>query len=148
MVCPPLIFHDWAAVGCAVRDNCDPKGRFWAELRGSEAWEEKIGRPLTAIHDPVSEYTSDTARRVQRLFDGVKVGRPLWRYNQLWYQDPTLSQPRSSVEPRSKPDRAALHFRTEKQCMVRLPKSRAVVFSIHTWVLKRTSVISELQSWA
>ena len=107
---------------------------------------EKIGQPLTAIHDPVSEYTPDIARRVQRLFDGVQVGRPLWRYNQLWYHDPALFQPRSSMEPRSKPDSAARYFRTERQCVVRLPKTRAVVFSIHTWVLERASFEGVAQS--
>ncbi|HAW48780.1 MAG TPA: DUF3445 domain-containing protein, partial [Roseovarius sp.] len=41
---------------------------------------EKIGRPLTAIHVPVPEYDAGLARRVQRLFDGVQPGRPLWRF--------------------------------------------------------------------
>jgi len=107
---------------------------------------EKIGRPLTAIHEPVGEYTADVARRVQRLFDGVQVGRPLWRYNQLWYQDPALFQPRSASDPRPKPDRTARYFRTERQCVVRLPETRAVVFSIHTWVLARASIEGAAQS--
>ena len=42
--------------------------------------DEKFGRPLTAIHDPVDSYTADMARRVQRLFDGVRLGRPMWRF--------------------------------------------------------------------
>ena len=44
---------------------------------------DKIGRPLTAIHAPVAEYDDALARRVQRLFDGVQPGRPLWRFNAL-----------------------------------------------------------------
>lgn len=61
---------------------------------------EKAGQPLTNIHVPVAEYDNDLARRVQRLFDGIQVGRPLWRFNQLWYDDPELFQPRSALEPR------------------------------------------------
>lgn len=41
---------------------------------------EKAGRPLTDIHIPVPQYDAELAKRVQRLFDGVQVGRPLWRY--------------------------------------------------------------------
>ncbi|GGX48243.1 hypothetical protein GCM10007385_15100 [Tateyamaria omphalii] len=103
---------------------------------------EKAGRPLVDIHVPVSEYTDDVARRVQRLFDGIQVGRPLWRFNQLWYQDPELFQPRSQSEPRRVG--AGLtegpYYRSERQTLLRLPQSRAVVFAIHTYVLARADV--------
>jgi hypothetical protein len=102
---------------------------------------EKVGRPLIGIHAPVAEYDADLARRVQRLFDGVRAGRPLWRFNQLWYDDPELHQPRSATAPRRiVPDRAAAPFiRSERQCVVRMPLSGIVVFSIHTFVV-RTSL--------
>lgn len=103
---------------------------------------EKAGRPLVGIHEPVEEYTEDLARRVQRLFDGIQVGRPLWRFNQLWYQDPELFQPRSQTEPRRVG--AGLsegpYYRTERQTLLRLPQTRAVVFAIHTYVLARSDV--------
>lgn len=103
---------------------------------------EKAGRPLVDIHVPVAEYTDDVARRVQRLFDGIQVGRPLWRFNQLWYQDPELFQPRSRSEPRRVG--AGLtegpYYRSERQTLLRLPQSRAVVFAIHTYVLARADV--------
>ncbi|MEO1363719.1 MAG: DUF3445 domain-containing protein [Pseudomonadota bacterium] len=103
---------------------------------------EKAGRPLTDIHVPVAEYDRDVARRVQRLFDGIQVGRPLWRFNQLWYQDPELYQPRSAQEPRRVGARSDTgpYYRTERQTLLRLPQSRAVVFAIHTLVLARADV--------
>lgn len=103
---------------------------------------EKAGRPLTDIHIPVKEYTDDLARRVQRLFDGIQVGRPLWRFNQLWYQDPELYQPRSASEPRRVGSglREGPYYRTERQTLLRLPRSNAVVFAIHTYVLARADV--------
>jgi hypothetical protein len=103
---------------------------------------EKFLHPLVQIHAPVSDYDANIARRVQRLFDGVLVGRPLWRFNVLWYDDPTLFQPRSEIEPRpltNGPDRAP-YFRSERQCLWRLPKTEAVVFSIHTFVIARQNL--------
>ncbi|MBT6190330.1 MAG: DUF3445 domain-containing protein [Tateyamaria sp.] len=103
---------------------------------------EKAGQPLTNIHVPVAEYDNDLARRVQRLFDGIQVGRPLWRFNQLWYDDPELFQPRSALEPRRVTGGSARgpYYRSERQTLLRLPESRAVVFAIHTYVLARADV--------
>jgi hypothetical protein len=103
--------------------------------------DEKFMRPLTAIHVPVDSYDDSMARRVQRLFDGVQVGRPLWRFNALWYADPTLHQPRREADRR--PERGAedaRYLRTERQSLVRLPQTGAVVFGIHTSVLERATV--------
>lgn len=103
--------------------------------------EEKFMRPLTGIHVPVDSYDDSMARRVQRLFDGVQVGRPLWRFNALWYADPTLHQPRREADRR--PERGAedaRYLRTERQSLLRLPQTGAVVFGIHTSVLERATV--------
>jgi hypothetical protein len=103
---------------------------------------EKAGRPLTDIHIPVGEYTPQLARRVQRLFDGIKVGLPLWRFNQLWYEEAELFQPRSATAPRRVGDgqRGGPFYRTERQTLLRLPISQVVVFVIHTYVLARSDV--------
>ncbi|MCC1493398.1 DUF3445 domain-containing protein [Cognatishimia sp. F0-27] len=108
---------------------------------------EKAGRALVSIHDPVARYGADVAKRVQRLFDGVQPGRPLWRYNGLWHDDASLYQPQpeqAQIGTAEDPDRAPF-FRTERQGIVRLPVTRAVVFSIHTYVLTRAR-IEALQS--
>ena len=97
---------------------------------------EKIGRPLVMIHEPITSYTTDVATRVQRLFDGVRVGRPLWRMNLLRYEDPALFQPRSQDARRDKPRGHAAYARSERQCLVRLPETNAMIFSIHTSVVR------------
>ena len=51
---------------------------------------EKIGKPLIAIHRPVPEYDTNIAKRVQRLFDGVRVSQPMWRANLLNYSEPAV----------------------------------------------------------
>lgn len=94
---------------------------------------EKVMRPLTGIHEPVKDYDDGIARRVQRLFDGVQPERPLWRYNWLPYGDPELHQPN-----RQDADLPKRFIRSERQCVVRLPKTRAVVFAIHTYVVRRS----------
>jgi dimethylamine monooxygenase subunit A len=95
---------------------------------------QKLGRALVAIHAPVTPYDNDVARRVQRLFDAIRPGQPLWRMNFLTYDDHTLHQPRTEGQRRPRPTG---HFfvRCERQCMLRLPKTRAVVFAIHTYVV-------------
>lgn len=95
---------------------------------------EKIGRPLLGIHIPVAAYDAGLATRVQRLFDGIRAEQPLYRMNALLYADPTLHQPKSEGEAR--PRTGARRFmRSERQCLVRLPQTGAVVFSIHTTVV-------------
>ncbi len=101
--------------------------------------DEKAGRPLGAIHTPVASYDANIAKRVQRLFDGIQPGRPLWRFNALWYDDPELHQPRSVTEPRHKREGAG-YFRSERQTLIRLPQSGTVVFAIHTYVLRAEDV--------
>ncbi|MEC9197137.1 MAG: DUF3445 domain-containing protein [Pseudomonadota bacterium] len=96
---------------------------------------EKAGRPLTDIHVPVPQYDADLAKRVQRLFDGVQAGRPLWRANNLWHSNPALHQPKSVLQPRRHEDGGAAYRRSERQVIFRLPESGAVVFSIHTFLI-------------
>ncbi|UWR21306.1 DUF3445 domain-containing protein [Sulfitobacter sp. S190] len=125
---------------CLMQKRGDAHVLTGAVLCFPASWRlaEKAGRPLVTIHDPVPEYDAGLARRVQRLFDGVRVGRPLWRFNRLWYDDPALFQPRSAQEPRRiAPDsRAAPYIRSERQCIVRMPRTDVVVFSIHTFVVR------------
>ncbi len=104
--------------------------------------DEKAGRPLTHIHAPVSAYDARMATRVQRLFDGVQPGRPVWRFNRLWYADPELHHPRSVKDPRrhGSGQTSGQYLRSERQTILRLPETRWVVFAIHTLVLRRENV--------
>ncbi len=103
---------------------------------------EKIGKPLMRIHLPVDSYDSQMGARVQRLFDAIRPEQPLWRANVLRYTNPALYQPRPEFAPKDKRDGGA-YIRSEKQCLVKLPKTGAVVFSIHTVVVRRDSLTSD-----
>ena len=101
---------------------------------------QKIGRPLLRIHAPVADYDAGIAARVQRLFDGVQPGRPVWRANALRYDDPALFQPRTEDDPRpvGRPD--APYLRSERQTILRVPMPPgapgAVAFVIQTTVVR------------
>ena len=99
--------------------------------------EEKFLKPLIDIHTPVKEYDEEIAKRVQRLFDGLQVNRPVWRFNAFYYEDPNLFQPRSVNQPRKKPaPNQVNYFRSERQTLIKLPETMAIVFGIHTFVMK------------
>ena len=94
--------------------------------------EEKFGRPLDAIHAPVAPYDEKMAQRVERLFAFLRPEAPLWRANCLLYSDPELFQPRREGDPRPLADGPPYWVRVERQCLLKLPASGAVLFSIHT----------------
>lgn len=97
---------------------------------------EKLGHELLRIHAPVPAYDADLAPRVDRLFAAIRPEQPLWRMNAHPYQSADLFHPRPESAPRPKPSGPAPYLRCERQCLVRLPRTRAVVFSIHTYVVK------------
>lgn len=101
---------------------------------------EKIGRPMTRIHKPVAHYDANIAARVQRFFDGVQPGRPLWRANYLRYEDFALHWRRAEGDPPriKRPD--SPYERSERQTVLRLPGTRAVLFAIHTSLVRWSGV--------
>lgn len=105
---------------------------------------QKFMRPLIAIHVPVDSYDDNVAKRVQRMFDAIRPGRGLWRANALFYEDHALFHPRLENDPRERPEvREAHYLRSERQSLVRLPKTNAVIFSIHTTLIRRENLTEE-----
>ncbi|MEM0923142.1 MAG: DUF3445 domain-containing protein [Pseudomonadota bacterium] len=94
---------------------------------------EKLGRPLTVIHEPVPDYDDTLARRVNRMFEAVRPGRPLVRVNWLVHAVAELHLPLGSAEKAKEPDDLSgpLYLRTERQTMTRIAPG-SVVFAIKT----------------
>lgn len=132
---------------CLMERHGDEHRLTGATLCFPASWSlaEKIGRPLTGMHTPVPSYDADIARRVQRMFDAVRVEQPLWRMNALVYVDPALHQPRRETDPRTE-RRGGGYVRSERQCFVRLPQTRVVVFSIHTYVVRIETLSEEARA--
>ncbi|MBN2761352.1 MAG: DUF3445 domain-containing protein [Rhodobacteraceae bacterium] len=103
---------------------------------------EKLGRPLLRIHAPVASYDDQMGARVQRMFDAIRPEQPLWRANLLRYTNAALYQPRPEFAPKDKRDDGDF-IRSERQCLLRLPRTGAVVFSIHTAQVRRCDLRPE-----
>jgi len=104
---------------------------------------EKFMQPLTMIHVPVGSYDDGMAKRVQRMFDMVRPEQPLWRANALFYVDPALYQPRSISDARERDGRDTPYIRSERQTILRLADTDAIVFSIHTYQIRRESLTAD-----
>ena len=114
---------EYVLIGAAL---CFPAG--WRLL-------DKIGRPLTDIHNPVPYYNGDLARRVNRIFDGIKTGQTLLRFNWSVPTNPELHAPPGAVTPHEQPvDETTHYLRVERQTLRRLPNTDAVAFGIRTTV--------------
>lgn len=104
---------------------------------------DKIGRSLSAIHDPVPGYDR-IDRAADLTFDRMRLDRPVARSNWTLIDDPTLFQPRP--ESRGKAGTALVDatdsvalldhvfLRVEQQTLRLLPKTGAVLFTIRTRV--------------
>jgi hypothetical protein len=96
---------------------------------------EKFMRPMTGIHDPVDEYGPDLAMRVERMFRMMRPTQDLWRANWLIYSDPELHQPRRGGEGRPRDVDGDQWMRVERQSLCKLPRTGAIVFGIHSYVV-------------
>lgn len=107
---------------------------------------EKLGRAMMRMHRPVSKYTDDVGKRVQRLLDAVREETPLWRANAHLSRAP-LFNPLSEDHPKDLVEEGEMPFvRSERQCLIRLPQTRSVLFSIHTYVVARENLTPEQRS--
>lgn len=106
---------------------------------------EKIGNSLEGIHQPVPEYAEKLGRAVEMLFDRITVAEPVWRANWTVLDDPTNFQPAPPTQGNRKRLENVnlgqeLFFRVERQTLVRLPQTDAVIFTIRTY----TNTLDEL----
>ncbi|MBI1340069.1 DUF3445 domain-containing protein [bacterium] len=93
---------------------------------------DKIGRPMARIHQPINRIDAAMDARIERTFARLPPGLPLMRSNALGYNDPALHQPRAEGEPKPFDPALPVFVRVERQCLLKLAESGAIVFSIHT----------------
>ena len=105
---------------------------------------EKIGRPLLDVHGPVPLYAERLSAAVDRFMRALRPGRLAERFNWGLLDDAALFQPQpghrrpgAAITAEDAPYR--LFFRVERQTLIRLPASRAVLFAIrvHSYPLRR-----------
>ena len=133
-----LLIMDMAAEPClSAAVLCFP---------ASWSLDEKFGAGLMAIHGYIDEYTDEMAARVRRLFDALRAEQPLWRANFLRYAEADLHQPLRNGEEKP-PVHNDGFVRVERQTLRKLPHTGAVVFGIHTYVI-RWNELSEGEQFA
>ena len=98
---------------------------------------EKLGRSLMQIHQPVPEYSEELRNPVDRLFDRLKVDRPVSRSNWSIVDTPELHlghQSHSDTAPlEHTPSGESLWIRVERQTLRRLTQSCCILFTIRTY---------------
>lgn len=104
---------------------------------------QKLGHGLVRIHLPVDVYDDNIARRVQRMFDAIRPEAPVMRANLLAYADDDLFNARPEFARHRPAPGSARFVRVERQTLLRLPVSRAVVFSIHTYMVTPAALTPE-----
>jgi hypothetical protein len=103
---------------------------------------QKLGRPMTGIHQPVEIYDAALAARVHRLLSAIRPEQPLWRMNFFTYDDFMLHHPRVEGDWRRQPTGKS-YVRCERQTLLRLPRTEAVLFAIHTIVVDANQLGAE-----
>ena len=74
--------------------------------------------------------------------DAVRPESPMWRANANYSGAPLFN---AKPEDQDRTIRRGAHpyIRSERQCLIRLPVTGAVVFSIHTYVVRREDLTPE-----
>jgi hypothetical protein len=104
---------------------------------------QKMARGLMGIHAPVERYDAGMGQRVERILTALQPGKAVWRANVLCYNDPDLYQPRLESERRPFEPGKPIWVRVERQTLLRLSPSNAIVFTIHTHVVPLHALTQE-----
>lgn len=89
---------------------------------------EKFLKPLAAIHAPIPDFDSELTPKVTRFFNHLKVGKPVVRYNWGIQSGAALNWQTESEPEQIHP--STTYYRSERQTLLRLSKTGAVVFFI------------------
>jgi Protein of unknown function (DUF3445) len=92
---------------------------------------EKLGLPMTDVHEPVPHYNEELAQRVDRFLDHLAPEKNAWRRNWVIHASPQLHVPRppaldGPVQPRD------LWLRSERQVLWALAATGGILFTIRT----------------
>jgi dimethylamine monooxygenase subunit A len=104
-------------------------------------WElqPKLGKPLTQIHQPVPAYDQKLANPVDQFFARLKSNHPVYRLNWSIVDSPDLflesrfdTQPNPAITAANAGE--TLWLRVERQTLRRLPQTKAILFTIRTYI--------------
>ncbi len=94
---------------------------------------QKMGHTLAAIHRPVHHYADDLASKVDTFFARLAPERPVLRRNVSVHDHEELHRPEPPEDyDQLRPTIDQLWVRSERQTLLRLPRTGAVLFTIKT----------------
>jgi dimethylamine monooxygenase subunit A len=136
--------HPLAAAGRLVQDDLCLMIRHeddWYLDAGAlcfpSVWQlaDKLGLPTGEVHRTVPHYASELSTKVDRFFDRLRDGNPVWRRNLsvkpfplLFLPTPKDDQPTGELVAAD--DGSPYWLRTERQTLRRLPRTGAILFTI------------------
>ena len=145
--------HPLDAAGRTVQEDLcvliEHEGRYVLEAASlcfPSHWRlhDKLGRSLAAIHSPVPHYAEELEAKVDRFFDRLRVDRPVVRRNLSVHGHDDLYRPEPHESPESFAADASgvdhVWLRSERQTLVRLPGTGAVLFTIKTQLCPVTAL--------
>lgn len=100
---------------------------------------DKLGKSVGEIHEPVPDFARRLGGPTDRFFQALDVARPVWRANWSLTSTPELCLPdRSDRASTLASERAGerLWLRVERQTLRRLPRTKAIVFTVKTRVVR------------
>lgn len=104
---------------------------------------DKLGKTLGGIHDPVPHFNDELLTPVERVFERLEVDAPVTRDNWGVSELEDLFRPGGhSAEP------GPLWLRCERQTLARLPATRAVLFTIGTFMAPIEQAVADHPEWA
>ncbi len=93
---------------------------------------EKFGKPLASVHAPVPNFGpgSRNAAMIERIFDNLQTGQPVWRMNWSIYPDDKLFHGDESGEVKRSGALQESFLRVEFQTLRKLERSGDILFTI------------------
>jgi hypothetical protein len=99
----------------------------------------KIGTTLDDIHAPVPRYDEELSRPTNAFFDRLTPDKSFWRLNWTLLDSDALHQ-RLIARASPRGDLSEWYFRVERQTFRQLPATKAIVFTIRTYVASAASL--------
>jgi hypothetical protein len=141
----PAPSHPLARAGLLVQEDlCLLRARDggWhldaASLHFPSHWRlaDKLGAPLDEVHGPVAHYQDELATKVETVHGRLRPGRPMLRRNWTIHEHDHLFAPTplgwSARATGPDADPATWTLRSERQTLLALPSTDAVLFTIRT----------------
>jgi len=131
-------------------DGDDPEYYLRASFSmGPAGWyiQERIGWPLRRIHTPVPMWQEKLRKPMDRFFSNLQVSDPVQRNSYFMQVDDTMFQQKPFADWLPSPPKVEdIRIRHERQTLRRLPRSKAILFMVRTYLLPVVDLVDEKEA--